>query len=159
MMRICLTVPAADNVIRLLPALNIPDADITEALARLDRAATAVESHAAEPYSFHAALPADLPLLAEWLATPALREWWGDPVEELALLTEDLANPLMDQRIVCDWTISPLAMCNPTLARSGAPRSFRIFRATPALSIHSSVCLPCWVRGMAAPCCGTMPTT
>ena len=38
-----LTVPAADNVIRLLPALNIPDADIAEALARLDRAATAVE--------------------------------------------------------------------------------------------------------------------
>ena len=37
-----LTVPAADNVIRLLPALNIPDADITEALARLDRAATAL---------------------------------------------------------------------------------------------------------------------
>ncbi len=38
-----LTVPAADNVIRLLPALNIPDADLTEALARLDRAAVAVE--------------------------------------------------------------------------------------------------------------------
>jgi acetylornithine/N-succinyldiaminopimelate aminotransferase len=38
-----LSVPAADNVIRLLPALNIPDADITEALARLDRAATSVE--------------------------------------------------------------------------------------------------------------------
>ena len=38
-----LTVPAADNVIRLLPALNITEADITEALARLDRAATAVE--------------------------------------------------------------------------------------------------------------------
>jgi acetylornithine/N-succinyldiaminopimelate aminotransferase len=34
-----LTVPAADNVVRLLPALNIPDADITEALVRLDRAA------------------------------------------------------------------------------------------------------------------------
>jgi acetylornithine/N-succinyldiaminopimelate aminotransferase len=38
-----LTVPAADNVIRLLPALNIPDTDITEALSRLDKAATAVE--------------------------------------------------------------------------------------------------------------------
>jgi acetylornithine/N-succinyldiaminopimelate aminotransferase len=38
-----LTVPAADNVIRLLPALNIPEADIAEALARLDRAATRVE--------------------------------------------------------------------------------------------------------------------
>ncbi len=38
-----LTVPAADNVVRLLPALNIPDGDITEALARLDRVALAVE--------------------------------------------------------------------------------------------------------------------
>jgi acetylornithine/succinyldiaminopimelate/putrescine aminotransferase len=35
-----LTVAAADNVIRILPALNIPDSDIAEALARLDRAAT-----------------------------------------------------------------------------------------------------------------------
>jgi len=38
-----LTVPAADNVLRLLPALNIPDADIAEALTRLDRAASALE--------------------------------------------------------------------------------------------------------------------
>jgi acetylornithine/N-succinyldiaminopimelate aminotransferase len=37
-----LTVAAADNVLRLLPALNIPDEDIAEALARLDRAATAL---------------------------------------------------------------------------------------------------------------------
>ena len=39
-----LTVAAADNVIRLLPALNIPDADLTEALARLDAAAAALET-------------------------------------------------------------------------------------------------------------------
>ncbi len=39
-----LTVPAADNVLRLLPALNIEDLDIAEALARLDRAATALEN-------------------------------------------------------------------------------------------------------------------
>jgi len=38
-----LTVPAADNVIRLLPALNIPDADIDEAVRRLGLAAQAVE--------------------------------------------------------------------------------------------------------------------
>jgi acetylornithine/N-succinyldiaminopimelate aminotransferase len=37
-----LTVPAADNVIRLLPPLNMPDADIAEGLARLDVAAAAV---------------------------------------------------------------------------------------------------------------------
>lgn len=42
-----LTVPAADNVLRLLPALNIPDADIAEAVARLDRAASRVEADAA----------------------------------------------------------------------------------------------------------------
>ena len=35
-----LTVPAANNVIRLLPALNIPYADINEAIARLDKAAS-----------------------------------------------------------------------------------------------------------------------
>jgi acetylornithine/N-succinyldiaminopimelate aminotransferase len=39
-----LTVPAADNVVRLLPALNIPDADMAEAVARLDRAASALEA-------------------------------------------------------------------------------------------------------------------
>jgi acetylornithine/N-succinyldiaminopimelate aminotransferase len=38
-----LTVPAADNTLRLLPALTITDADIAEAVARLDRAAASLE--------------------------------------------------------------------------------------------------------------------
>jgi acetylornithine/N-succinyldiaminopimelate aminotransferase len=38
------TVPAADNVIRLLPPLTISDAEITEAVTRLDTAATALET-------------------------------------------------------------------------------------------------------------------
>jgi acetylornithine/N-succinyldiaminopimelate aminotransferase len=37
-------VPAADNVIRLLPPLTISDAEITEAVTRLDTAATALET-------------------------------------------------------------------------------------------------------------------
>ncbi|SMX33559.1 aspartate aminotransferase family protein [Octadecabacter ascidiaceicola] len=37
-----LTVPAADNVIRLLPPLNITDAEIDEALTRLEKAATQI---------------------------------------------------------------------------------------------------------------------
>ncbi|MEZ5912259.1 MAG: aspartate aminotransferase family protein [Paracoccaceae bacterium] len=37
-----LTVAAADNVVRILPALTIGDDDIAEAVARLDRAATAL---------------------------------------------------------------------------------------------------------------------
>ncbi|WP_102109582.1 aspartate aminotransferase family protein [Oceaniglobus roseus] len=44
-----LTVPAADNVVRLLPSLTLTDGDIAEAVARLDRAAaTAQARHAAE---------------------------------------------------------------------------------------------------------------
>ncbi len=39
-----LTVGAADNVVRLLPALNIPDEDIVEAIERLDRAATSLKA-------------------------------------------------------------------------------------------------------------------
>lgn len=39
-----LTVPAADNVIRLLPALTIEDAEIAEAIKRLDAAAAALET-------------------------------------------------------------------------------------------------------------------
>ncbi len=38
-----ITVPAADNVIRLLPALNITEEDIAEATKRLGAAATQVE--------------------------------------------------------------------------------------------------------------------
>lgn len=38
-----LTVPAADNVVRLLPPLTLTDDDIAEAATRLDRAASALE--------------------------------------------------------------------------------------------------------------------
>ncbi|KNG95166.1 aspartate aminotransferase family protein [Pseudaestuariivita atlantica] len=37
-----ITVPAADNVVRLLPPLTLTDEDISEALKRLDRAASAI---------------------------------------------------------------------------------------------------------------------
>jgi acetylornithine/N-succinyldiaminopimelate aminotransferase len=42
-----LTVPAADNVVRLLPPLNIGDDELAEAVARLDAAARSVTSQAA----------------------------------------------------------------------------------------------------------------
>ena len=38
-----MVVPAADNVVRLLPALNIPDEDLAEAVSRLETAAKALE--------------------------------------------------------------------------------------------------------------------
>ena len=39
-----LTVPAAENVVRLLPALNIADGDIKVAVDRLRQAATSLQS-------------------------------------------------------------------------------------------------------------------
>lgn len=39
-----LTVPAADNVVRILPPLNITEAELDEAVARLDRACSRIEA-------------------------------------------------------------------------------------------------------------------
>ena len=52
-------------------------------------------------YALRPFTAADLPMMAQWLATPAVRDGWGDPATALALVTAALANPLMDQRICC----------------------------------------------------------
>jgi aminoglycoside 6'-N-acetyltransferase len=51
-------------------------------------------------YQFRPFTRADLPLVAGWLRTPEVVRWWGDPQEQLALVTEDLDEPLMRQWIV-----------------------------------------------------------
>ena len=51
-------------------------------------------------YSFRPATHADLSLLRRWLRTPEVVRWWGDPVEQAALLESDLDEPLMVMRIV-----------------------------------------------------------
>ncbi|WJR78423.1 GNAT family N-acetyltransferase [Bradyrhizobium sp. NP1] len=42
----------------------------------------------------------DLPAIRDWLATPHVREWWGDPDEQYVLVSGDLEEPAMDQYIV-----------------------------------------------------------
>ncbi len=42
-------------------------------------------------YSFKPVTEADLPLLRQWLSTPEVRKWWGDPDREIALIQKDLA--------------------------------------------------------------------
>jgi len=42
----------------------------------------------------------DLPLVRRWLGEAHVREWWGDPDEQLALVSGDLDEPAMDQFIV-----------------------------------------------------------
>jgi aminoglycoside 6'-N-acetyltransferase len=52
------------------------------------------------PYAFRLAAREDLPLLRVWLRTPEVVRWWGDPVEQSALLQEDMNEPRMVMRIV-----------------------------------------------------------
>ena len=52
------------------------------------------------PYAFRLAVREDLPLLRGWLRTPEVVRWWGDPVEQSALLEEDMNEPRMVMRIV-----------------------------------------------------------
>jgi len=40
------------------------------------------------PISFAPVAPEHYPLLGEWLAAPHMREWWGDPEEELGFIRE-----------------------------------------------------------------------
>jgi aminoglycoside 6'-N-acetyltransferase len=51
-------------------------------------------------YVFRPMTGADLPLIRRWLACPHVREWWGDPDEQYALVSGDLDEPAMDQYIV-----------------------------------------------------------
>jgi len=54
-------------------------------------------------YGFSPMTQDDLPMVGRWLAEPEVAVWWGDPAEQLALVTEDLAEPRMRQWIVdCD---------------------------------------------------------
>src|SRR5437868_3348786 len=52
------------------------------------------------PYGFRPMINADLAMVEGWLKTPEVVRWWGDPAEQLALLMEDLDDPLMRQWIV-----------------------------------------------------------
>ena len=51
-------------------------------------------------YAFRPMIAADLPLVRRWLGEAHVREWWGDPGEQFALVSGDLDEPAMDQFIV-----------------------------------------------------------
>ena len=53
----------------------------------------------APDYVFRPMTAADLPLIRRWLALPHVREWWGDPQEQYALVSGDLDELAMDQYI------------------------------------------------------------
>ncbi|MGY3610071.1 MULTISPECIES: GNAT family N-acetyltransferase [unclassified Bradyrhizobium] len=51
-------------------------------------------------YTFREMTTAHLALIERWLALPHVREWWGDPSEQYALVSGDLDEPAMDQFII-----------------------------------------------------------
>ena len=62
----------------------------------------------APDYAFRPMTTADLPLIQHWLTLPHVKEWWGDPLEQYALVSGDLDEPAMDQYIV-SFAGSPFA--------------------------------------------------
>ncbi len=51
-------------------------------------------------YTFRPMIAADLSLIRRWLREPHVRQWWGDPDEQFALVSGDLDDPAMDQFIL-----------------------------------------------------------
>jgi aminoglycoside 6'-N-acetyltransferase len=54
----------------------------------------------ASPYQFRPMSVADLPMVRRWLETPHVAQWWHNPDEQFALVSEDLDHPAMDQFVV-----------------------------------------------------------
>ena len=53
-----------------------------------------------ECYRFRPMSADDLPMVRGWLHVPQVRQWWGDPDEQFALVSGDINEPTMDQYIV-----------------------------------------------------------
>jgi aminoglycoside 6'-N-acetyltransferase len=53
-------------------------------------------------YAFRPMNAMDLEIIRRWLTIPHVAQWWGDPREQFALISEDLDHPAMDQFIVTD---------------------------------------------------------
>lgn len=47
-------------------------------------------------YTFRTMSTADLPMIRRWLGEAHVRDWWGDPDEQFALMSGDLIEPAMD---------------------------------------------------------------
>jgi aminoglycoside 6'-N-acetyltransferase len=54
----------------------------------------------AHRYSFRHARADDMPMLRNWLATPEVTKWWGDPVEQERLVANDIEGSLMTTLVI-----------------------------------------------------------
>jgi aminoglycoside 6'-N-acetyltransferase len=51
-------------------------------------------------YNFRLVTRDDLPMLRAWLGEPHVMRWWGDPDEQIGLITRDIDEPAMKLWIV-----------------------------------------------------------
>ena len=97
---------------------------------------------------------ADLLLIARWLASPHVREWWGDPAEQYALVSGDLNEPAMDQYIVeADGNAFAYLQCYELTAFTTAfgaqpagTRGIDVFIGEGAMIGHGSGLIACFVH-------------
>jgi aminoglycoside 6'-N-acetyltransferase len=55
---------------------------------------------ASQSHVFRPMTADDLPIVQQWLGKPHVAAWWGDPVEQYALVRDDMSHPDMKQFIV-----------------------------------------------------------
>ena len=97
-----------------------------------------------QAYRFRPMTRDDLPQIRRWLALPHVREWWGDPSEQYALVSGDLDEPAMDQFIVAaeDGDFGYLQCYDLTAWNSGfgtqpdGTRGIDLFIGEPGMIAH-----------------------
>jgi aminoglycoside 6'-N-acetyltransferase len=108
----------------------------------------------APDYLFRRMLSDDLPLIACWLALPHVRNWWGDPAEQYALVSGDLSEPAMDQYVVeADGRGFAYLQCYDLTAwnsgfgaQPAGTRGIDLFIGEPAMIGHGSAFISRFVR-------------
>jgi aminoglycoside 6'-N-acetyltransferase len=72
---------------------------------------------ATSPYSFRPFTTRDIDMIADWLQTPEVARWWGNPDEQLLIVTQDLDDIAMRQWIV-EYDRQPFAYVQAYDARA-----------------------------------------
>jgi aminoglycoside 6'-N-acetyltransferase len=105
-------------------------------------------------YVFRPMWPADLPRVRRWLDRPHVREWWGDPAAQYALVSGDLHEPGMDQYIVeANGEAFAYLQCYDVAAwncgfgeQPSGTRGIDLFIGEPAMIGHGSALIARFVK-------------
>jgi aminoglycoside 6'-N-acetyltransferase len=109
-------------------------------------------------YRFRPFTAADLPMAARGLRTPELVHWRGDAEEQIALIREDLGEPLMRQWIVEHAGLA-FAYLQAIARMHGRNRTSPTFLREPRFWMPASVSQPCWDVATVAHSCARLPSS